>query len=138
MLHAFLFKQCITYSKKSLLHITKTLIEWKKSLLLNLANYRAKKKRDIFWLWHLKYFWWVCYTCVRIKQKGMTFDQDFGYSLPLFSSLLKKREGGKEERRLHGKNRGQKSCLSVRSYVRIRNKFAVNFHSLCGVVEELK
>ena len=25
-----------------------------------------------------------------IKQKGMTFDHDFGYSYPLFSSLLKK------------------------------------------------
>ena len=25
-----------------------------------------------------------------IKQKGMTFDHDFGYSFPLFSSLLKK------------------------------------------------
>ena len=27
-----------------------------------------------------------------IEQKGMTFDQDFGYSRALFSSLLKKRE----------------------------------------------
>ena len=26
-----------------------------------------------------------------IDEKGMTFDNDFGYSLPLFSSLLKKR-----------------------------------------------
>ena len=25
-----------------------------------------------------------------IEQKGMTFDYDFGYSFPLFSSLLKK------------------------------------------------
>jgi hypothetical protein len=27
-----------------------------------------------------------------IEQKGMTFDHDFGYSLPLFSSLLKENE----------------------------------------------
>jgi hypothetical protein len=26
----------------------------------------------------------------RIEQKGMTFDHDFGYSFPLFSSLIKK------------------------------------------------
>ena len=34
---------------------------------------------------------------VKIDQKGMTFDHDFGYSLSLFSSLLKKegrRKGG--------------------------------------------
>ena len=28
----------------------------------------------------------------RIEQKGMTFDHDFGYSFPPFSSLLKKEE----------------------------------------------
>jgi len=27
-----------------------------------------------------------------IEQKGMTFDHDFGYSFPLFSALLNKRE----------------------------------------------
>jgi hypothetical protein len=26
----------------------------------------------------------------KIEQKGMTFDHDFGYSFPLFSSLLQK------------------------------------------------
>ena len=31
-------------------------------------------------------------TYFTIEQKGMTFDHDFGYSLPLFSSLLKKKE----------------------------------------------
>ena len=31
-----------------------------------------------------------------IEQKGMTFDHDFGYSFPLFSSLLKKGEEEKE------------------------------------------
>jgi hypothetical protein len=31
-----------------------------------------------------------------IEQKDMTFDNDFGYSFPLFSSLLKKREEEKE------------------------------------------
>ena len=31
-----------------------------------------------------------------IEQKGMTFDQDFAYSFPLFSSFLKKREEEKE------------------------------------------
>ena len=34
-----------------------------------------------------------------IEQKGMTFDYDFGYSFPLFSSLLK-----------------IKKCLSARSF----------------------
>ena len=31
-----------------------------------------------------------------IKQKGMSFDHNFGYSFPLFSSLLKKREEEKK------------------------------------------
>ena len=31
-----------------------------------------------------------------IEQKGMTFDQDFIYSFPLFSFLLKKEEREKE------------------------------------------
>ena len=42
----------------------------------------------------------------------MTFDLDFGYSFPLFSSLLKKR--GKKKRRMNDKNRDQKSYLSAR------------------------
>ena len=36
-------------------------------------------------------------TSKRIEQKGMTFDNDFGYSFPLFSSLLKKEGGRKGE-----------------------------------------
>ena len=32
----------------------------------------------------------------KIEQKGMTFEQDFGYFLPLFSSLHKKKEEEKE------------------------------------------
>ena len=32
---------------------------------------------------------------LKIEQKDMTFDHDFGYSFPLFSSLLKK--GGEEK-----------------------------------------
>jgi len=32
-----------------------------------------------------------------IEQKGMAFDHDFGYSFPLFSSLLKKEGIRKEE-----------------------------------------
>ena len=35
-------------------------------------------------------------TLHRTKLKGMTFDHDFGYSFPLFSSLLKKREEKKK------------------------------------------
>jgi hypothetical protein len=31
-----------------------------------------------------------------IEQKGLTFDHDFGYSFPLFSSLIKNREEEKE------------------------------------------
>ena len=34
-----------------------------------------------------------------IEQKGMTFDHDFTYSFPLFSSLLKK-EGREEENKV--------------------------------------
>ena len=51
-----------------------------------------------------------------IEQKGITFDHDFGYSFPLFSSLLKKR--GKNKRRINSKNRDQKSCLSAPSLSR--------------------
>ena len=45
----------------------------------------------------------------KIEQKGMTFDHDFGYSIPLFSSLLK--NIGKKKRRINYKNRDQRSCL---------------------------
>ena len=40
------------------------------------------------------------------------FDHDFGYYLPLFSSLLKKRG---EKKKMKGINRDQKSSLSARS-----------------------
>ena len=30
------------------------------------------------------------YKVLKIEQKGTTFDRDFGYTFPLFSSLLKK------------------------------------------------
>ena len=33
---------------------------------------------------------------LKIEQKGMTFDHDFGYSLPLLSSLLEKEERRKD------------------------------------------
>ena len=49
-----------------------------------------------------------------IGQKDMTFGHDFGYSFPVFSSLLKKR--GKKKRRMNIKNRDQKTCLSARSF----------------------
>ena len=48
-----------------------------------------------------------------IEQKGMTFDHDFGYYFPLFTSLLKKEEREKENE--VAKNRDQKSFLSARS-----------------------
>ena len=51
----------------------------------------------------------------RIEQEGMTFDHNFGCSLPLLSSLLKKR--GEKKRRMNSKNRDQKSCISARSFV---------------------
>ena len=38
-----------------------------------------------------KYIW------TWIEQKGMTFDHYFGYSFPLYSSLLRKREEEKDE-----------------------------------------
>ena len=42
-----------------------------------------------------------------IEQKGMTFDQDFGYPFPL--------KRGKKKRRMNSKIRDQKACLSARS-----------------------
>ena len=47
----------------------------------------------------------------KIEHKDMTFDHDFGYSFPLFSSLLKKR--GMKKRRMNMKNRDKKSCLFI-------------------------
>ena len=35
---------------------------------------------------------------LKIEQKGLTFDHDFGYPFPLFSSLLKNREEEKENK----------------------------------------
>ena len=49
----------------------------------------------------------------------MTLDHDFGYSLPLFSSLLKK--GGKMKRRMNIKNLDQKAYLSARSLRHVVN-----------------
>ena len=46
----------------------------------------------------------------------MTFDHGFNYYFPLFSSLLKK---GKKKGRMNIKNRDQKSCLSVRSFMHV-------------------
>ena len=43
----------------------------------------------------------------------MTFDHDFEYSFPLFSSLLK--TGGRRKGEWISKNLEQKSCLSARS-----------------------
>jgi hypothetical protein len=58
---------------------------------------------------------WINILCrmQMIEQKGITFDQHFGYSFPLFSSLLKKR--GKKKMRMNSNNRDFKSCLSARS-----------------------
>ena len=50
---------------------------------------------------------------ITIEQKGMTFDQDFGYSFPIFSSLLKNE--GKRKGEWSSKNCDQKLCLSARS-----------------------
>ena len=50
---------------------------------------------------------------LKIEQKGITFDHDFDYSFPLFSSLLKK--SGKKKRRMNKQSRGKKACLSARS-----------------------
>ena len=47
----------------------------------------------------------------RTKLKGMTLDHDFGYSLPIFSSIVKKEGRIKGER--ISKNRDQKSSLSA-------------------------
>ena len=52
----------------------------------------------------------------------MTFDHDFGYYFPLFSSLLKIEERRKGER--ISKNRDQKSCLSVISNTNLKHLIA--------------
>ena len=54
---------------------------------------------------------------MKIEQKGMTWNHDFGYSFPLFSSLLKKR--GKKKRRIISKNCDCNSCLSARSSMKL-------------------
>ena len=55
-----------------------------------------------------------------IEQKGMTFDHDFGYSSPPFSSLLKI-EGRRKGERI-SKNRDQRSCLSARLILYVLDK----------------
>ena len=71
-----------------------------------------------------------------IEQKGMTFDHDFGYFLPLFSSLLQKR--GKKKRRMKSKNRVQSHAILLDRYnsiillvydfsVLIKSKFRYSF-----------
>ena len=45
------------------------------------------------------------------KLKGMTLDHDFGYSFPLFSSLLKR--GGRIKGEWISKNPDRKACLSA-------------------------
>ena len=46
------------------------------------------------------------YSSFAIEQKGMTFDHNFGYCSPLFSSLIKK-EGRRRGEKI-SKNRDQK------------------------------
>ena len=62
----------------------------------------------------------------RIEQKGITFDHDFGYHLPLFSSL-------------NSKNRDQKSCLSARSQGGLISKPVISYYGsksqqICKIV----
>ena len=54
----------------------------------------------------------------KIEQKGTTFEHYFGYSYPLFTSLLK--NSLKKKRRMNSKNRDQKSCLAARKIERRR------------------
>ena len=48
-----------------------------------------------------------------MEQKGMTFDHDFGYYFPLFSSLLKKREEEKENELEKIVNKGHAFLLDL-------------------------
>ena len=47
---------------------------------------------------------------IGIEQKGMTFDHEFGYSFPLFSSLLKKRKEEKEEEKQKSRSKVMPFC----------------------------
>ena len=68
----------------------------------------------ILWIFDLRSYEQLLPCSVQIEQKGMPFDNDFGYSLPTFSSLLK-RENKKS--RMNNRNFNQKACLSARSSV---------------------
>ena len=58
-------------------------------ILIVKRNTKRKKKRNMrMRLQRRKQI--LMSKSIRIEQKGMTFDYDFGYSLPLFSFLLKK------------------------------------------------
>ena len=50
----------------------------------------------LLYLISIPFFSFIFCQFQMIEQKGMTFDHDFAYSFPLFSSLLKKREEEKE------------------------------------------
>ena len=97
------------------------------SLLCNIM-YTLYIRSDFLVRFSVGIFWWdflvifsgsfinlIIYLSIfsplMIEQKGMTFDHNFGYSFPLFSSLLKKR--GQKKRRMVSKN--QELCLSARS-----------------------
>ena len=56
--------------------------------LLDNFNFKFKYRKLIEAGFNLSY--------KRIEQKGMTLDHNFGYSFPLFSCLLKKREEEKD------------------------------------------
>ena len=45
----------------------------------------------------------------------MTLDHDYGYYFSLISSHIKER--GNKKRRMNGKNRNQKSCISAHSEI---------------------
>ena len=63
----------------------------------------------------------------------MTFDHDFGYSFPLFPSLLKKREEEKYNELV--KIRDHKSCLSART---LKSNIVENFEGLFLLVQTTK
>ena len=59
----------------------------------------------------LNFFWLLALQW--IEQKGMTFDQDFGFYFPPF--LFPSKKEGRRKGEWSSKNHDQKSCLSTRS-----------------------
>ena len=68
----------------------------------------------------------------QIEQKGMPFDHEFGYSLPLFSSSWKKREEEKENEEQKSWSKVMPSCsiLISRVDINVHNFILKGFYQI--------